>query len=76
MGAAPAGLELEIDRPGSVSAPGPDAQTGEFNLLGVTRVLEAVKQVDPKIRLYQASSSEMYGKVREVAVMMEVADAP
>ena len=40
--------------------------TGEFNSLGVTRVLEAIRQVDPKIRLYQASSSEMYGKVREV----------
>jgi GDPmannose 4,6-dehydratase len=40
--------------------------TGEFNSQGVTRVLEAVRQVDPKIRLYQASSSEMYGKVREV----------
>jgi GDPmannose 4,6-dehydratase len=40
--------------------------TGEFNSLGVTRVLEAIRQVDPKIKLYQASSSEMYGKVREV----------
>jgi GDPmannose 4,6-dehydratase len=40
--------------------------TGEFNAQGVTRVLEAIRQVDPKIRLYQASSSEMYGKVREV----------
>ena len=40
--------------------------TGEFNSQGVTRVLEAVRQVDPSIRLYQASSSEMYGKVREV----------
>jgi GDPmannose 4,6-dehydratase len=40
--------------------------TGEFNSLGVTRVLEAIRQVDPSIRLYQASSSEMFGKVREV----------
>ena len=40
--------------------------TGEFNSQGVTRVLEAVRQVDPKIRIYQASSSEMFGKVREV----------
>ena len=40
--------------------------TGEFNSQGVTRVLEAVRQVDSRIRLYQASSSEMYGKVREV----------
>jgi GDPmannose 4,6-dehydratase len=39
--------------------------TGEFNAQGVTRVLEAVRQVDPSIRLYQASSSEMFGKVRE-----------
>ncbi len=40
--------------------------TGEFTALGVTRVLEAVRHVDPSIRLYQASSSEMFGKVREV----------
>src|SRR5438477_9282942 len=40
--------------------------TGEFNAQGVTRVLEAIRQVDTKIKLYQASSSEMYGKVREV----------
>src|SRR5687767_14287664 len=40
--------------------------TGEFNSQGVTRVLEAVRQVDPGIRIYQASSSEMYGRVREV----------
>ncbi len=40
--------------------------TGEFTGLGVTRMLEAVRQVDPSIRFYQASSSEMFGKVREV----------
>jgi GDPmannose 4,6-dehydratase len=40
--------------------------TGEFNSQGVTRVLEAVRQVNPRIRFYQASSSEMFGKVREV----------
>jgi GDPmannose 4,6-dehydratase len=40
--------------------------TGEFNAQGVTRVLEAVRTVDSRIRLYQASSSEMFGKVREV----------
>ena len=40
--------------------------TGEFNSLGVTRVLEAIRRFDPAIRFYQASSSEMYGKVREV----------
>ena len=40
--------------------------TGEYNAQGVTRVLEAVRQVDPAIRIYQASSSEMYGKVREI----------
>ena len=39
--------------------------TGEFNAQGVTRVLEAIRQVDPTVRLYQASSSEMFGKVRE-----------
>jgi len=39
--------------------------TGEFTALGVTRVLEAVRHVDPKIRFYQASSSEMFGKVVE-----------
>ena len=40
--------------------------TGEFNAQGVTRVLEAIRQVDPSIRMYQASSSEMFGKVREI----------
>lgn len=40
--------------------------TGEFTALGVTRVLEAVRAVDTSIRFYQASSSEMYGKVLEV----------
>ena len=40
--------------------------TGEFNAQGVTRLLDAVRQVDPGIRIYQASSSEMFGKVREV----------
>ena len=40
--------------------------TGEFNAQGVTRALEAVRHVDPSIRFYQASSSEMFGKVREV----------
>jgi GDPmannose 4,6-dehydratase len=39
--------------------------TGEFNAQGVTRVLEAIRQVNPKIRFYQASSSEMFGKVQE-----------
>jgi len=40
--------------------------TGEVTALGVTRVLEAIRMVDPAIRVYQASSSEMFGKVREV----------
>src|SRR5687767_229528 len=40
--------------------------TGEFNAQGVTRALEAVRSVNPKIKFYQASSSEMYGRVREV----------
>jgi len=39
--------------------------TGEFTALGVTRTLEAVRLVNPKIRFYQASSSEMFGMVRE-----------
>jgi GDPmannose 4,6-dehydratase len=40
--------------------------TGEYNAQGVTRALEAIRRVNPKIRFYQASSSEMYGRVREV----------
>jgi GDPmannose 4,6-dehydratase len=40
--------------------------TAEFTAVGVTRLLEAVRAVDPEIRFYQASSSEMFGKVREV----------
>jgi GDPmannose 4,6-dehydratase len=40
--------------------------TGEFTALGVTRLLEAIRQVEPGIRFYQASSSEMFGKVAEV----------
>ncbi len=40
--------------------------TGEFTALGVTRALEAVRHVDQSIRFYQASSSEMFGKVVEV----------
>lgn len=39
--------------------------TGEYNAQGVTRVLEAIRQADTSIRVYQASSSEMFGKVRE-----------
>ncbi len=40
--------------------------TGETTALGVTRVLDAIRTVDPEIRFYQASSSEMFGKVLEV----------
>ena len=40
--------------------------TGEFTALGVTRVLEAIRAADPSIRFYQASSSEMFGKVQDV----------
>jgi GDPmannose 4,6-dehydratase len=40
--------------------------TGETTALGVTRLLDAIRIVDPGIRFYQASSSEMFGKVREV----------
>lgn len=39
--------------------------TGEFTALGVTRILEAIRIVNPKIKFYQASSSEMFGKVTE-----------
>lgn len=39
--------------------------TGEFTALGVTRMLEAIRVVNPKIKFYQASSSEMFGKVTE-----------
>ncbi len=39
--------------------------TGEFTALGVTRMLEAIRMVDSRIRFYQASSSEMFGKVHE-----------
>jgi GDPmannose 4,6-dehydratase len=40
--------------------------TAEFTAVGVTRILEAIRSVDPSIRFYQASSSEMFGKVRQV----------
>lgn len=40
--------------------------TGEFTAMGVTKLLEAIRQVDTKIKFYQASSSEMFGKVQEV----------
>ncbi len=40
--------------------------TGEFDALGVTRMLEAIRQIDTRIKFYQASSSEMFGKVAEV----------
>src|SRR5581483_11910014 len=39
--------------------------TGEFTAIGVTRMLEAIRAVNPKIKFYQASSSEMFGKVTE-----------
>ena len=42
------------------------ALTGDITALGVTRILEAIRFVNPKIRFYQASSSEMFGKVVEV----------
>jgi GDPmannose 4,6-dehydratase len=49
--------------PASFSQP---VLTGEFTALGVTRILEAIRVVNPKIRFYQASSSEMFGKVNTV----------
>jgi GDPmannose 4,6-dehydratase len=42
------------------------ALTGDVTAIGVTRMLEAIRFVNPKIRFYQASSSEMFGKVQEV----------
>ena len=42
------------------------ALTGDITALGVTRILEAIRFVNPKIRFYQASSSEMFGRVLEV----------
>jgi GDPmannose 4,6-dehydratase len=42
------------------------ALTGDITALGVTRILEAIRYINPKIRFYQASSSEMFGKVLEV----------
>ena len=48
--------------PASFEAP---VLTGETTALGVTRMLEAVRAIDPAIRFYQASSSEMFGQVRE-----------
>ena len=50
--------------------------TGEFTALGVTRVLEAIRQVDSGIRFYQASSSEMFGKVQEVPQREETSFYP
>jgi GDPmannose 4,6-dehydratase len=49
--------------PASFTAP---VMTGEFTALGVTRLLEAIRLVDKQVRFYQASSSEMFGKVMEV----------
>jgi GDPmannose 4,6-dehydratase len=49
--------------PASFSQP---VLTGEFTALGVTRMLEAIRIVNPRIRFYQASSSEMFGKVQSV----------
>jgi GDPmannose 4,6-dehydratase len=50
--------------------------TAEFTGIGVTRLLEAIRQVDPGIRFYQASSSEMFGKVRETPQREETAFYP
>ena len=49
--------------PASFEAP---VLTGETTALGVTRMLEAIREVNPEIRFYQASSSEMFGKAREI----------
>jgi GDPmannose 4,6-dehydratase len=50
--------------------------TGEFTALGVTRMLEAMKRACPKARFYQASSSEMFGKVQEVPQREETSFYP
>jgi GDPmannose 4,6-dehydratase len=50
--------------------------TGEFTALGVTRVLEAMKRACPRARFYQASSSEMFGKVQEVPQREETSFYP
>lgn len=50
--------------------------TGEFTALGVTRLLDAIRIVNPSIRFYQASSSEMFGKVREVPQTEDTAFFP
>ncbi len=56
------GLAAQSFVPTSWSQP---VLTAEFTAVGVTRLLEAIRQVNPAIRFYQASSSEMFGKVRE-----------
>ncbi len=50
--------------------------TGEFTALGVTRMLEAMRKAAPKARFYQASSSEMYGKVQETPQREETSFYP
>jgi GDPmannose 4,6-dehydratase len=50
--------------------------TAEFTAVGVTRLLEAIRAVDPEIRFYQASSSEMFGRVREVPQTEQTAFHP
>ena len=50
--------------------------TGEFTALGVTRILEAIRLVHPSARFYQASSSEMFGKVTETPQREETAFYP
>lgn len=50
--------------------------TGEFTALGVTRVLEAMKRACPRARFYQASSSEMFGKVQDVPQREETSFYP
>jgi GDPmannose 4,6-dehydratase len=52
------------------------ALTGDITALGVTRILEAIRFVNPQIRFYQASSSEMFGKVLEVPQREETAFYP
>ena len=66
--AATSGRRRSTTWPPRASCPPVGSQpllTGEFTALGVTRMLEAIRLVDPAIRFYQASSSEMFGNVRQ-----------
>ena len=50
--------------------------TAEFAAVGATSMLEAIREVDPAIRFYQASSSEIFGEPRETPQTEETAPSP